>query len=224
MPDRGEPLKVSQPAVRRFSLYYRTLLEAQGAGAASISSRELAERTGVTGVQVRKDLSLIGTLGKRGLGYPIPALMRELGLILGLDRRWPVVLVGVGSLGTALLNNVRFRRKGFPIVAAFDIDAAKIGVPIGGTPVYHLDLLPHVVRQQKARIGILVCSTEAAQLVCDRMVEAGLQAILTYAPVNLEVPSGVAVRQVDTLVELETLSFALRQGMELSEDVDRPVG
>ncbi len=224
MPDRDGTPKVSQPAVRRFSLYYRTLIEAQAAGATSISSRELAERIGVTGVQVRKDLSLIGSLGKRGLGYPIPALMRELGRILGLDRRWPVILVGVGSLGTALLNNVRFRRKGFPIVAAFDIDAAKIGLPVGSTPVYHLDLLPHIVRHQQARIGIIASSADSAQLVCDRMVEAGLRAILTFAPVNLDVPPGVTVRQVDTLVELETLSFVLRQDVELSDDVDRPVG
>jgi redox-sensing transcriptional repressor len=224
MTERSATSKISQPAVRRFSLYYRTLLEAQGRGLSSVSSQELAEQTGVTGVQVRKDLSLIGTLGKRGLGYPIPALMKELGRILGLDRRWPVVLVGVGSLGTALLNNVRFRRKGFPIVAAFDIDPLKIGVPTGGTPVYHIDMLPHIIRQQAARIGIIACSVDAAQSVCDRMVEAGLKAILTYAPVNLEVPPGVTVRYEDILVELETLSFILRRGTELSEDVDRPVG
>ena len=224
MPERNASPKISQPAVRRFPLYYRTLLEAQGRGVPSISSHELAERTGVTGVQVRKDLSLIGTLGKRGLGYQTSALLKELGRILGLDRRWPVVLVGVGSLGTALLNNVRFRRKGFPIVAAFEIDPAKVGVPVGGIPVYHFDLLPHVVRQQEARIGIIACSADAAQSVCSRMVESGLKAILNYAPVNLEVPPDVTVRYEDILVELETLSFTLSQGIELSEDVDRPVG
>jgi redox-sensing transcriptional repressor len=222
MPDRTGNPRISQPAVRRYSHYYRTLLEARGRGDVSVSSRELAERTGVTSVQVRKDLSMIGTFGKRGLGYPVDGLLYELAQVLGLDSRWPMVLAGVGHLGTALLNSARFRRKGFPIVAAFDVDEERIGTMVGGLHVQHIDLLPHVIRQLDARIGIIACSPHAAQEVCDQMVKAGLRALLTFMPVNLEVPAGVRVRHHDILVELEALSFGLRQEEELSEDVDNP--
>lgn len=201
--------RISESTVRRLSLYLRLLQEAQGRGQATISSDELAERGGTTSAQVRKDLSLFGSFGKRGLGYSVDELLRELEEILGLDRSWRVALVGAGKIGSALFGYGNFRRRGFEIRAVFDSDPAKIGQPWGEVTVRSDAEMERELAAQQVEIAIVAVPGEAAQAVADRVVSAGVKAILNFAPVRLRVPEQVALRNVDMVVEMEGLTFGL---------------
>jgi redox-sensing transcriptional repressor len=201
--------KISESTVRRLSLYLRLLREARPSGKRVLSSRELAERTGTTSAQVRKDLSFFGSFGKRGRGYDVDELERTLARILGLQQRWRVALVGVGKIGSALLGYGDLSRRGFDIVAAFDVDDAKVGRHASGVTVWPLDELETVVRSQEVTIGIIATPPEAAERTARRLADIGVSAILNFAPVKLSTPDSVAVRTMDVALELEGLSFAL---------------
>ncbi|HET7321339.1 MAG TPA: redox-sensing transcriptional repressor Rex [Longimicrobiaceae bacterium] len=201
--------KISESTVRRLSLYLRFLTEAEGNGEATISSERLAERGGTTSAQVRKDLSLFGSFGKRGLGYSVPELVREVEAILGLHRRWKVALVGAGKIGSALISYRNFQRMGFEIVAVFDTDPAKIGQPWGSQTVLADAEMERVLEAEGIDIVIVAVPADAAQAVLDRVVASGVKAVLNFAPVRLRVPPGVALRNVDMVVEMEALTFAL---------------
>jgi redox-sensing transcriptional repressor len=205
----GPKARISESAVRRLSLYLRLLQEAHGLGQETISSDELAERGGTTSAQVRKDLSLFGSFGKRGLGYSVAELLRELEEILGLDRRWRVALVGAGKIGSALFGYGNFRRRGFEIRCVFDSDAAKIGESWGELKVQADSEMERELASLEIEIAIVAVPAEAAQRVADRVVASGVRAILNFAPVRLRVPEDVALRNVDMVVEMEGLTFAL---------------
>lgn len=204
--------KISDSTVRRLSLYLRTLEELEEAGAGTTSSGELAGSAGTTAAQVRKDLSLFGSFGKRGLGYGVPALRDRVREILGLRRRWRLGLVGAGRIGSALFEYPSFREKGFEIVTVLDRDPAKVGRRWNGLGVRHVDELPRALAEEGVEMVILAVPGEEAQEVADRVVEAGVLGILNFAPVRLDVPEGVVVKSVDMAMELEALSFALTGG------------
>lgn len=204
--------KVSESTIGRLSIYLRLLVELESEGFRTLSSGELAKRCGTTAAQVRKDLSLFGTFGKRGLGYAVPELIAELRSILGLGRRWRVGLVGIGRIGGALLGYGDFRRQGFDIVAVFDADAAKVGQGRHGLVIQPEADLERALRAEAIDIVIVAVPAEAAQRVVDRVVAAGIRAILNFAPVKLRVPDGVALKNVNMAVELEGLSYALSNG------------
>lgn len=204
--------RISESAVRRLSLYLRVLQESEARGQATISSEDLAGRGGTTAAQVRKDLSLFGSFGKRGLGYSVGELLRELEDILGLDRRWRVALVGAGKIGSALFSYRNFQRRGFEILAVFDTDPTKIGQPWGGLTVRSDEELAATVTAERIEIAIVAVPADAAQPVTDRLVAAGVRAILNFAPVRLRVPPGIALRTVDMVMEMEGLTFALTSG------------
>ncbi len=208
-PAGGALRKVPESTVSRLSLYVRLLGELQGEGVATLSSEELAQRCGTTAAQVRKDLSFFGTFGKRGLGYSVPELASALRSILGLERRWRVALVGAGRIGMALLGYQDFRRQGFHIEAAFDADPAKVGQQLLGVTVQSDAAMDRALVESAIDIVIIATPGEAAQRVVDRVVAAGVKAILNFAPVKLHVPAGVALKNVNMAVELEALSFAL---------------
>lgn len=199
--------KVSESTVARLSLYLRLLQELSAEGTRTLASDELAERCGVSAAQVRKDLSLFGTFGKRGLGYSVPELQTALRRILGLERRWRVALVGAGKIGAALMAYQDFRRQGFDIVAVFDADEAKIGREWQGQVVQPDEQLGTGL--QGIDIAIVAVPAEAAQAVVDRVVAAGVRAILNFAPTKLTVPAHVTVKTVNMALELEGLSYAL---------------
>jgi redox-sensing transcriptional repressor len=201
--------RISESTVRRLSHYYRVLEEVEDEGKRLISSHRLAEREGVTSAQVRKDLSCFGSFGRRGLGYNVAHLRREIRAILGLDRRWRVAVVGVGNLGTALMLYRGFQRQGFDVVAAFDRDPARIGQRLGDLVVRDIAELPAAARSGGIDMGVIATPVRAAQEVADALVAAGVRGILNLAPRKLFVPSHVALRTVDMTVEFETLSFAL---------------
>ncbi len=207
-------LGISESTVRRLSVYLRLLRELGRDGREVVSSQELAERSGTTSAQVRKDLSLFGSFGKRGRGYDVGQLRSTLEEILGLGRLWRVALAGVGKIGGALLGYEDLERRGFEIVAAFDTDPEKIGRTVFGVEVDALDRLEEVVVDRGVEMAIVATPPDAAQRVSDRLVEAGVRGLLNFAPVRLEVPSGVAVRSMDVALEMEGLSFALSYGDE----------
>jgi len=198
---------VPDAAVRRVSLYVRTLERLARENVATVSSGQLARELRLTAAQVRKDLAYFGQFGRPGVGYRVGALLAELRRVLGTDRRWRVALVGAGDLGRALLRYKGFREKGFDIVAAFDVASAKIGRRVGGVPIFSLDALAETVQQEQIRLAILTVPTSEAQGVADRLCRAGIQGILNFAPILLETPDCVPSRPVDLAAGLEQLAF-----------------
>ena len=201
--------KISESTVRRLSLYLRFLEESEQQGHATISSEELARRGGTTSAQIRKDLSFFGSFGKRGLGYSVPELAHRIREILGLERAYRVILVGAGKIGGALVHYEGFRQRGFHVAAIYDRDPKKIGSRWNGLVVRDVKHIETDLKKEPSDIAIVVTPAAAAQDVVDRMVRAGVKAILNFAPVQLTVPRDVAVKTVNMALELETLSYSL---------------
>lgn len=201
--------KVSDSTVLRLSLYRRHLKEFEDQGRQTVSSEDLAGRAGTTAAQVRKDLSVFGTFGKRGLGYPVVELTAALREILGLRHSWRVAVVGTGKIGAALMGYREFRDEGFDIEVGFDADQGKVGREIQGIPVFSDADMERELAGRAIDIVIVAVPAGAAQGVVDRAVAAGARAILNFAPAAIEVPDGVALRTVNMAVELEGLSYAL---------------
>jgi redox-sensing transcriptional repressor len=187
-------------------VYLRILSERFDVGVTSISSDELAEFAGLNAAKVRKDLSYLGSYGTRGVGYDVEFLVYQIRRELGLTHDWPVVIVGAGNLGHALANYAGFDERGFPVSALVDVNPGKIGSRVNGILVRHLDELPDLVTPG-ATIGVIATPPSAGQEAADRLVMAGVTAILNFAPVVLSVPAGVSLRKVDLAVELQILSF-----------------
>lgn len=202
--------KIADSTVRRLAIYLRFLESFEHQGAATVSSGALADRAGTTSAQVRKDLSFFGSFGKRGLGYDVHALAAQLQQILGLTRRYPVMLVGAGRLAGALVQYAEFGARGFDIVSAVDRDPARIGTRWGDLVIADVARLEELVAEHRIEIGIVVTPADAAQGLVDRLVAAGVTAILNFAPVQLHVPPGMDVKNVNLAVELETLSYAIQ--------------
>ncbi len=200
---------VPKAVVSRLSLYLRELQHLVRDGHETTSSSELGERLGFSDAQVRKDLAYFGHFGYPGIGYRCAELIAAVRKILGTDRGWMVAMVGTGNLGRALLGYRGFGNQNFRIAAAFDTDAAKVGSVIDGVRVHHLDELAAVIRPQQIKLGMIVVPAANAQGVADKLVEAGIEGIVNFAPVTLALPPGVSLVAVDLAIELEQLSFAV---------------
>jgi redox-sensing transcriptional repressor len=175
----------------------------------TISSDELARRGGTTSAQVRKDLSFFGSFGKRGLGYSVPELTAQIREILGLGRRWRVAIVGAGKIGAALAQYRGFGQRGFDTVAVYDNDPEVIGRRWGELTVRDVAQLEADARQALPDIAVLAIPAENAQPLVDRIVAAGVKAILSFVPAQLHVPPDVTVKSVNMAMELEGLSYWL---------------
>ncbi|RJP73421.1 MAG: redox-sensing transcriptional repressor Rex [Candidatus Zixiibacteriota bacterium] len=204
--------KIADATVGRLSRYYRTLKHLETQGVSTVSSEELARRNNVTSAQVRKDFSFFGAFGRRGLGYNVSDLKQNIARILGLDQEWHLALVGVGNIGRALLNFRQFQEQNFYFTLILDSDPAKIGTRIGNLEVKNLDHLADEIRRAHVDMAVLSVPAEAAQKVADQLVEAGIKAILNFAPITLLVPPDVTVRNENMVIEIEHLSFALAEG------------
>ena len=200
---------VAASTVRRLSLYLQFLDECDRQGLATVSSDALAERGGASPAQARKDLSFFGSFGRRGVGYSVPLLAGRLREILGLARRYRVILVGAGRVGAALAAYPGFRARGFDVVAIYDVNPALIGTSVDGLVVRNGDLLEADLRAEAADIAVIATPAGAAQGVADRLVRAGVRGLLNFAPVTLVVGHGIAVSEVNMALELEALSYAL---------------
>jgi redox-sensing transcriptional repressor len=202
--------RIADSTVRRLSIYLRFLEEFEGRGLATVSSEELARRGGTTSAQVRKDLSFFGSFGKRGLGYSVPELSTALREILGLGKDWRVVIIGAGKIGAALAQYRGFRQRGFHIVAAYDTNPEKIGRSLEGVEVRDMAQLERDAAKARPDIAVLAIPSDGAQGVLDRLVKVGIKAVLNFAPSQLHAPADVTVKSVNMAMELEGLSFALR--------------
>lgn len=198
-------------AVGRVSLYLRQLEALELVGLNTVSSRQLGEPFGIKNAQVRKDLAFFGQFGRPGVGYHVDELIVVLRRILGVDRDWPLALVGFGNLGRALLRYRGFRSRRFRVVALFDSDPRKIGQVHEGLSVEPIDALPQSLARHKAILALLCVPAESAQRVADQMVACGILGILNFAPVPLVVPEHVNVVAVDLSIQLENLAYKVQK-------------
>ncbi len=205
------PSDIPAVVVDRLPHYLRALRLMLDDGIEVVSSRELGEALIVTPAQIRKDLSYFGRFGKQGRGYDVSALLSDLTRILGLERSWPVILVGLGRLGRAIITYPGLTPEGFHVRAAFDADPRIIGSTVENVPVYSTNEMEGYIRSQGIAIAILATPGDVAQGVIDKLVSCGIRGILNYAPMTPHVPQGVTVRTIDPVQALQTMTFYLRE-------------
>jgi redox-sensing transcriptional repressor len=196
-----------EATLARLTVYYRALQALADRGVASVSSDELAALAGVTSVKLRKDLSMLGSYGTRGVGYQVSTLADQLGRSLGLTKDRSVVIVGVGNLGRALAHYTGFFARGFRVVALFDTDVEHHGEQVGDLVISPVSELASRVSDAGVTIGVITTPASSAQDVADQLVEVGITSILNFAPTVLSVPDGVDVRKVDLASELQILAY-----------------
>lgn len=204
--------KIPEATVMRLSIYSRFLHQLMEEGEETVSSGEIAHGVGVSSAQVRKDLAYFGEFGTRGVGYKVEELYGHLMKILGLDKTWNTIIVGAGKLGSALALYQGFMDRGFKICAILDVDSSKLGSKLGTLEVEPLEVLDERVMKQDIRIGVVAVPAAYAQDVTDRLLKAGVRAILNFSPRVLKVPNDIVLRNVDLSVNLEVLSFNLAFG------------
>lgn len=201
--------KISDSTVRRLSLYLNLLRELSDADTSLVSSLELAEGSGTTAAQVRKDLSHFGSFGKRGQGYRVDGLRDRIQAILGLEKAHRVAVVGAGKIGSALLGYRDLPARGFEIIVAFDTDPDKAGREVFGVPVHGMNELEKHLENERIDMVIIATPPAAAQEVADRVAAAGVEGILSFAAPKLQIAVPIAVRWMDVALELEGLSFLM---------------
>jgi redox-sensing transcriptional repressor len=196
--------------VERLPLYVRVLAGLVESGTEMVSSEQLGDQLHMTPAQIRKDLSYFGRFGKQGRGYNVAALVSQLKEILGLDRSWNACIVGIGRLGRAIASYPGFAPEGFNIVAAFDADQSLIGTDVDNLPVRSLSHIKQAVEEDEISIGIVAVPAGAAQSVIDSLVDAGISAILNYAPVTAHAPDNVKIKNIDPVMSLQSMTYYLK--------------
>ena len=206
MKKNGRP-EIPRKTIYRLSIYLRCLARLHENGIGTVSSEALAKAAGVKPTQLRKDLAYFGTFGTRGLGYDVTDLFKKISEELGTSRLQPVILVGVGHLGLALVSYRGFEKEGFEIVAAFDAEPRRKRDKEIKQPIYGMDELPEFVQKQNVKMAILTVPAIAAQEVANHLIGAGITGILNFSPIVLSVPEEVMVNNVNLAIELENLSY-----------------
>ena len=207
-------VEIPKKAIYRLSIYQRCLSKLQENGKETVSSSALAGAAGVKPAQLRKDLTYFGQFGTRGLGYSVVELRDAIRDVLGREQLQPVVMVGAGNLGVALLRYRGFAKEGFEVVAAFDAEP-ETGISRGvSVPVHGHHEMAGFVREKDVKLAILCVPGGVAQEVANELVDAGVQGILNFSPTLLEVPEAVTVNNVDLALELENLSYFVSHGEE----------
>jgi len=202
---------IPEPSLRRLPQYHHYLVELQSRGINLVSCSTIGRDLKYVPIQVRKDLQFTGIVGKPKVGYKVAALVIAIETFLGWNNVNHAFLVGAGNLGTAILGHQRFSRFGLQLVAAFDTDPNKIGQWIHGKAVFPLEKLADLARRMNIHLGVITTPAEAAQSVADEMVKAGIQAIWNFAPVRLNVPDHMIVRNEDLYSSLASLSCKLAE-------------
>ncbi|MFH1645013.1 MAG: redox-sensing transcriptional repressor Rex [Candidatus Omnitrophota bacterium] len=208
--------RISSAAISRLFTYLREVIELVNMNIRKISSSDLGSRLNLSDAQVRKDLGHFGQFGVSGSGYNTKQLQAELEKILGKDKQWNIVVVGVGCLGSALMSYAGFNRHGLKIVAALDNDGSKIGNYLEGMKIESMEQVDLVVKQKNVSIAIMTIPAAHAQVAADKLIESGVTCILNFAPIALNVPNTVMVKNVDLSRELETLSYFLANKAKVS--------
>lgn len=202
--------EIPRKTIYRLSIYLRCLQRLKGNAIRTVSSDALAKAAGVKPTQLRKDLTYFGQFGTRGLGYDVEQLAAMISDLLGTKRLQPVVLIGVGNLGLALLSYRGFEQEGFEIVAAFDVRADRLKIKQAKQPLHPMERLEEVVRDRAVRMAIVTVPATAAQEVTNRLVACGIAGILNFSPIVLQVPEDVTVNNVNLAIELENLSYFIQ--------------
>jgi redox-sensing transcriptional repressor len=205
--------KIPYVAINRLSIYYRCLeriSEVKNLGDFEvISSSEMAEITGINSAQIRKDLAYFGEFGKRGVGYSLKNLSKELKNILGLDKKWPIIIIGAGNLGQALINYKGLEKRGFVIEGIFDNSPIKIGKKLRQTIIQDVKEIENFIKKKNIKIAVLTVPATSAQEVADRMVKGGIKAILNFAPIRIILSPEIKIHNVDLTIEFEGLTYYL---------------
>ncbi len=201
--------KIPDIIIGRLPVYLRALQRMADMGLKTTSSQELGEHVGISAAQIRKDISQFGEFGKQGTGYSIEFLLDKLREILKVDRIWDVVVVGAGDVGHALANYHGFQDRGFRVVGIFDNDKDKVGQKIGGFVVEDTETMGEKIKDTGIKIAMLTVPAAAAQDVADKLIQAGVKAILNYAPISLNVPNNVKVQYIDPSTHLQKMTFYL---------------
>ncbi len=205
----GSKASIPDIVIGRLPIYLRALDRLIQEEEEYTSSHELGERLGISSAQIRKDLSHFGEFGKQGTGYNVQYLYEQIRHILKVDREWLVAVVGVGDLGRAIANYRGFQARGFRIAALFDSDPKTVGERVGALEVLPMDRLADEIRRQGIRIAMIAVPAEEAQAVAERLLEAGVSALLNYAPITLTVPNGVRVQYIDPAAHLQHMTYYL---------------
>jgi redox-sensing transcriptional repressor len=210
MPAAMKFSKIPTATITRLSIYSRYLESLSQEGVKIIASDKLAQKCGINPAQIRKDLAYFGEFGIRGVGYFVRELLFEIKRILGLNKPWKMALLGIGNLGSALLAHQNFIRQGYEFVAVFDVDPAKVGLRVpSGQIIHHMDDLETVIKEKGVEIGVLAIPAAKAQMAALPLIAAGVKAILNFAPIQLQLPEGMAVENVDFTVKLDHLAYNL---------------
>lgn len=213
LPDGREKMTVKEVpdiVVGRLPRYLQALQHLQHNGNKTTSSQELGETVGISAAQIRKDLSLFGEFGKQGTGYSIPFLIEQLQTILKVDRVWDIVLIGAGDLGHAIARYGGFANRGFRIVMVFDNDPKKIGTKVGDMTVQDASNIEQVVKKSGIEIAMITAPAAAAQSIAESLVKAGIQAILNYAPITLNLPANIHIETIDPIFQLQHMTYYLK--------------
>jgi redox-sensing transcriptional repressor len=201
--------KIPDIIITRLPVYLRALQRMADDGHKTTSSQELGEHVGISAAQIRKDISQFGEFGKQGTGYSIAYLLDKLREILKVDRMWDVIIVGAGDMGHALARYQGFSDRGFNVVMIFDNDKNKIGQKIADFTIEDMDNLVERVKSSGIKIAMLTIPAPVAQEISDKLVQAGVKAILNYAPISLNVPAGVKVQYIDPATHLQRMTYYL---------------
>jgi len=209
--------KISDSTIRRLSIYHRTLDILDKNGVETISSQKLADIEDITAAQVRKDLSFFGSFGRRGLGYNVPMLKSRITAILGLNRRWNIILIGAGHLGNALMNYEELKKKNLHITQIFDKSGKLIGKRVKNIVIKDIKTLEQEVDPKTTAIAVLTIPPQDVQSIINRLSKIGIKGILYFASRTVTIPGDMVIRNEDTSIEFETLTY------HIANKTDRPV-
>lgn len=201
--------KIPDIIIGRLPVYLRALQRMADNGIKSTSSQELGEHVGISAAQIRKDISQFGEFGKQGTGYQIEFLLEKLKTILKVDRKWEVALVGAGDMGHALARYQGFINRGFQIVMVFDNNKEKVGQKINDFVIEDIEKMVERIKGTGVKMAMITVPAQAAQGVADKLIQAGVRAILNYAPISLNVPSNVKVQYIDPATHLQRMTYYL---------------
>lgn len=210
LPEKNDRVDIPKKAIYRLSIYHRCLQKLNDSGQKTVSSTTLAKIAGVKPAQLRRDLGYFGQFGTRGLGYPVDGLIATIREALGREHLQPVILVGAGNLGSALLRYHGFQKEGFEVVAAFDARPEEARARELKIPVHDVSQMENFILENEVKLAILCVPVGFAQEVVNRLVATGIQGILNFSPLMLEVPEDVTVNNVDLALELEHLGYFIR--------------
>lgn len=205
--------KIPMATINRLSIYMRTLQDLAEEELDVISSERLAKQCGVNPAQIRKDLAYFGEFGVRGVGYRVSELINQIKEILGLNHPWNLAMIGLGNLGSALIRHGNFIKHGYIFTAAFDTDRQKIGKRLpNGLIINHIDELEELCKEREVHVGIIATPASAAQSIANQLVLAGINGILNFAPVQIQVPDCCHVENVDFTIKLDSIAYHLSFG------------